>query len=66
MGRTFKQWMIGGPEIETPVEAANRMTKEFIDFHNKKFEKPGDGSESRSDLQQKEQQKDMDNVVSPM
>lgn len=48
-GKTFKQLMVGGPTEESFVDAANRLTKEFVDFHNKKFEKPNQGSKSEAD-----------------
>jgi hypothetical protein len=59
--KTFKQWMVGGPPKESSVDMANRLTKEFIDFHNKKFEKPpsavqyDQGSKSEADKVSDEQ-----------
>ena len=37
MGRTLKQWALGGPENESMVDMANRMTKEFVSFHTKQM-----------------------------
>jgi len=47
--KTIKQWLVGGPPAEYFADTANRLTKEFVDFHNKKFEKPNEGSKSEED-----------------
>ncbi len=67
-GKNLKQILIGGPAEESAVDAANRMTKQFIDFHRKEMntDKNPDhrgGMHSLADIKRRE---DDDSMTSPM
>ena len=49
--RTLKQWAFGGPEEESSVDIANRLTSAFVERHQKKFNPDYHGSKTAAEIE---------------